>query len=612
MVNITLDGIKYQVPEGTTIMEAARMNQVTIPKLCYLKGINEIAACKVCVVEMEGMEKLITSCNNVVKEGMVLYTNSPKVRADRRRTVQLLLSQHNCKCATCVRSGNCTLQQVANDLNIIDLPYKERYEVTPWDKDFPLIRDSAKCIKCMRCIQICDKVQGLHIWDVVGTGSRTTVNVSGNKKITQADCALCGQCITHCPVAALRERDDTEKVWDAIADKERIVVAQIAPAVRTAWGEALGLSREEATVGKIADALKRMGVDYVFDTTFSADLTIMEEGNEFLERFKKGETKFRPMFTSCCPGWVRFVKTQFPHFVPQLSTAKSPQQMFGAVMKSYFAEQIGVNPDKIYTLSIMPCVAKKGEANMELFHGEYAGHDIDTVLTTRELTRMIRSAHIEAATLNNIEFDSLMREASGAGVIFGTTGGVMEAALRSAYFLVNGKNPKADAFKVVRSSLTGEVSISDEKRSAVDTLNAAMGVAGQMESKELTGVCEAEVDLGGGAVVKAAVVSGLANTRKLMQAIERGDVHYDFVEVMACPGGCVGGGGQPIHDGEELAQERGANLYFLDKNAKIRFSHENEDVQKLYHMYMERPLSHKAHMLLHTDHNAWSVVEEEE
>ncbi|MDO5402453.1 MAG: [FeFe] hydrogenase, group A [Eubacteriales bacterium] len=587
MVNITLDGMNLSVPEGTTIMEAARMNNVAIPKLCYLKGINEIAACKVCVVELEGMDKLITSCNNAVKEGMVLYTNSPKVRADRRRTVQLLLSQHNCRCATCVRSGNCTLQQVANDLNIIDLPYKERYEVTPWNKDFPLIRDSAKCIKCMRCIQICDKVQGLHIWDVVGTGSRTTVNVAGNKKITEADCALCGQCITHCPVAALRERDDTEKVWDAIADKEKIVVAQIAPAVRTAWGEALGLSRQEASVGKIADALKRMGVDYVFDTTFSADLTIMEEGNEFLERFKKGETKFRPMFTSCCPGWVRFVKTQFPHFVSQLSTAKSPQQMFGAVMKTYFAEQLGVSPEKIYTLSIMPCVAKKGEANMELFHEEYAGHDIDTVLTTRELTRMIRSAHIEAATLKDIEFDSLMREATGAGVIFGTTGGVMEAALRSAYFLVNGKNPDADAFKVVRNSMD-------------NPLSESLG----------DGICEAEIDLGGKAVVHAAVVSGLANTRRLMQAIERGDVHYDFVEVMACPGGCVGGGGQPIHDGEELAVERGANLYFLDKNAKLRFSHENEDVQKLYHMYMERPLSHKAHMLLHTDHNAWNVTEE--
>ena len=302
MVNLKIDNKQICVPEGTTIMDAAAQNGIIIPKLCYLKDINEIAACRVCVVEMEGKDRLITSCNNTVQEGMVLYTNSPKVRADRRNTVQLILSQHDCKCATCVRSGNCSLQKIANDLNILDLPFSERLERQPWNKNFPLIRDSAKCIKCMRCIQICDKVQNLHIWDLEGTGSRSTVNVSGGRKIEEADCSLCGQCITHCPVGALRERDDTEKVWDAIADKDTITVAQIAPAVRTAWGEALGLSREEATVGKIADALHKLGVDYVFDTSFSADLTIMEEGNEFLERFTKGETKVRPMFTSCCPG----------------------------------------------------------------------------------------------------------------------------------------------------------------------------------------------------------------------------------------------------------------------------------------------------------------------
>lgn len=575
MVEFTLDGQQLTVPEGTTIMEAAKQNQILIPKLCYLKGLNEIAACRVCVVEVEGMEKLITSCNNVVKERMVIRTNSPKVRADRRKTVQLILSQHDCKCATCVRSGNCTLQQVANDLNIIDLPYKERFEEIPWDKEFPLIRDARKCVKCMRCIQVCDKIQTLKVWDVAGTGSRTTVNVSGNRDITEANCALCGQCITHCPVAALRERDDTEKVWDAIADEKKIVVAQIAPAVRAAWGERLGLTREEATVGKIADALKRMGVDYVFDTSFSADLTIMEEGNEFLERFAKGETKFRPMFTSCCPGWIRFVKTQFPHFVPQLSTAKSPQQMFGAVMKTYFAKSIGVNPENIYTLSVMPCVAKKAEANMELYYGEYAGHDIDAVLTTREMVRMIRSAHLDPTTLRDVEFDPLMKEGTGAGVIFGTTGGVMEAALRSAHYLVTGRNPEADAFQIVRG------------------LNRS-------------GVVEAEVTLGD-ATVRAAVVSGLGNTRKLLEAIERGEVQYDFVEVMACPGGCVGGGGQPIHDGEELAGDRGSNLYFLDKKADIRFSHENPDVKALYEDFLEKPLSHKAHMVLHTDHNAWSM-----
>lgn len=576
MVNLTIDHQEICVPEGTTIMEAARQVDIPIPKLCFLKGINEIAACRVCVVEVEGIEKVITSCNNMVKEGMVIYTNSPKVRRARQRNVQLLLSQHDCKCAVCVRSGNCSLQKLANDLNIIDLPFKERYEKDNWDHNFPLIRDSRKCIKCMRCVHICDKVQSLNIWDVISTGSRTTVGVQENKKINEVNCALCGQCVTHCPVGALRERDDTEKVWDAIADPKKIVVAQVAPAVRAAWGEALGLKREEATIGKIMDALKKLGVDYVFDTSFTADLTIMEEGNEFLQRLSKGELRVRPMFTSCCPGWIRFIKSQYPHLVPQLSTAKSPQQMFGAVMKTYFAQSIGVNPEDMVTLSIMPCVAKKGEANMELFAGEYAGHDVDIVLTTRELTRMMRSAHIEAETLKDRECDPLMKEWTGAGVIFGATGGVMEAALRSAHYLVTGQNPEPDAFKIVRSP-------------GMDT-----------------SVIEAEVQIGA-AKVRAAVVSGLGNARKLIDQIESGKVHYDFVEVMACPGGCVGGGGQPIHDGEELAHERGENLYFLDRNAKLRFSHENPDVIRLYENYFEKPLSHKSHMYLHTDHNNWKM-----
>lgn len=576
MVNLTIDNKTISVPEGTTILEAAEQNGIPIPRLCYLKGLNEIGACRVCVVELVGKERLIPSCNNVVEEGMVIYTNSPKVRMNRKKTVEFLLSQHDCQCAICARSGNCTLQTIANDLNIIDIPFKQRLEKMAWNKDFPLIRDSAKCIKCMRCVQICDKVQNLHVWDLESTGSRTTVHVSKNRKIEEADCSLCGQCITHCPVGALRERDDTDKVWEAISNKDKITVVQVAPAVRAAWGEALGLSREEATIGKIVDALRQMGFDYVFDTTFSADLTIMEEGNEFLERFLSGELKTKPMFTSCCPGWIRFIKSQYPHLVPQLSTAKSPQQMFGTVMKTYFAKSIGVNPEKICTVSIMPCVAKKGESNMELYYKEYAGHDVDIVLTTRELTRMIRSSHIKPSTLVDVECDRLMQNGSGAGVIFGTTGGVMEAALRSAYYLLMGKNPDTDTFSSVRSKQYNQ------------------------------GIISAEFTIGD-AKIQTAVVSGLGNTRKLIDAIEHGDVHYDFVEVMACPGGCVGGGGQPIHDGEELAHIRGENLYSLDKNAKIRFSHENQDVLKLYEDFMEKPLSHKAHMLLHTDHNAWEM-----
>jgi len=575
MVNLTIDQKPVCVPEGTTIIEAAKQVGIPIPSLCYLKGINEIGACRVCIVEVEGKDKLIISCNNKVEEGMVIYTNSPKVRMNRKKTIELILSQHDCHCATCVRSGNCALQEIANDLNLLEIPFKMEPEKLPWNKEFPLIRNASKCIKCMRCIQICDKIQSLHVWDLTGTGSRTTVNVSLNRKIEDADCSLCGQCITHCPTGALRERDDTEKAWSAIEDKEKITVVQIAPAVRTAWGEVLGMSREEATVGKMVDALKRMGFDYVFDTVFSADLTIMEEGAEFVERFRKGETKNHPMFTSCCPGWIRFIKSQYPHLVPQLSTAKSPQQMFGAVMKSYFAESIGVKPENIVTVSIMPCVAKKGESKMELYYEEYAGHDVDLVLTTRELDRMIRSAHIKVDTLIDQECDQFMHDGTGAGVIFGVTGGVMEAALRSAHYLITGKNPSPEAFLSVRG-------------------------------KSGSGWTEATVPIAD-AQIKVAVVSGLSNTRQLLEALEAGEVHYDFVEVMACPGGCVGGGGQPIHDGEELAVERGKKLYSLDQNYEVRFSHENQDIIRLYKEYMERPNSHKAHLLLHTDHQAWEM-----
>ena len=573
MVNLTIDGKQISVKENTTIMEAADQNGITIPSPCYLKGINEIAACRVCVVELEGKERLITACNNIAEEGMVVYTNSPKVRRHRRNTVELILSQHDCLCVTCMRSGNCSLQKIANDLDILEIPFKRELERQPWNQKFPLIRDSAKCIKCMRCIQVCDKVQNLKVWDLEGTGSRTTVNVAGHKTIEQADCSLCGQCITHCPVGALRERSDTGKVWKAIADKDKIVVAQVAPAVRAAWGEELGLAPEDATIGKIMDSLKRMGFDHVFDTVFSADLTIMEEGHEFVQRFTSGELKDRPMFTSCCPGWIRFIKSQFPHLVKYLSTAKSPQQMFGAAMKTYFAQKLGVSPDKIFTVSVMPCVAKKAEREMELFYEEYAGHDVDVVVTTRELVKMIRSAHIRPETLVDIESDRPMQEGTGAGVIFGATGGVMEAALRSAYYIIKKENPPADAFKAVRSK----------------------------GFNENNGVQEAEFKIDD-ITVRTAVVSGLGNTRVLLNKIESGEVHYDFVEVMACPGGCVGGGGQPIHDGQELAFERGKNLYYLDENMDIRFSHEHPDILKIYEEFFEKPNSHKAHMLLHTEH----------
>lgn len=571
MVKVTIDDREIEVENGSTIMDAANKAGIPIPKLCYLKDINEIGACRVCVVEIEGKEKLVTSCNNQVEEGMVVYTNSAKVRRNRRKTIEMILSQHNTDCVTCARNRNCSLQTIARDLNILDVPYEKELRPLPWNKNFPLIRDNDKCIKCMRCIQVCDKIQNVKVWDIEGTGSRTDVYVAGNRKIEESDCTLCGQCVTHCPVGALRARDDTEKAWWAIDNKDKVTVVQVAPAVRTAWGEAFGMTPEETPMGKIVDALKRMGFDYVFDTVFSADLTIMEEGSEFVERFKKGDTRRMPMFTSCCPGWVRFVKARYPHLTGRLSTAKSPQQMFGAVMKTYFAKKIGVPPENIVTVSIMPCMAKKAEREMELFYEEYAGCDVDVVLTTRELNRMIKMAHIDPHTLTEKPCDRPMEEGTGAGVIFGTTGGVMEAALRSAYYLMTGSNPGEDAFSEVRSRR-------EQK----------LWKEAEFQIKDVT-IC-------------TAVVNGLGNTAKLIEALERGEVHYDFVEVMACPGGCVGGGGQPIKDGMELADTRSETLRNLDSRARLRFSHENPDIVKLYEEFFEKPLSHKAHLLLHTDH----------
>jgi NADH-quinone oxidoreductase subunit G len=562
MVNLKINGIDISVEEGTTILDAAKSAGIKIPTLCFLKDLNEIGACRVCVVEVEGIERCVTACNNLVKEGMVVYTNSRKVRTTRKTNVKLILSQHDYRCASCVRSGNCTLQSLANELNISEMPYRIEPERRTWDKTFPLIRDTDKCIKCMRCVQTCDKVQELHVWDVVNTGSRTTVNVRGNKKITDADCSLCGQCITHCPVGALRERDDVGKVLDAVENEDIITVVQVAPAVRTAWGENFGLSREFATAERLVGGLRKIGFDYIFDTTFSADLTIMEEGSEFIERLPEIKESGLPMFTSCCPGWVRFIKSQYPQLVGRLSSAKSPQQMFGAITKSYYAQLLGVDPSKIFCVSIMPCVAKKNECTWD------GGKDVDAALTTREVERLFKAFFIKPEELQEEEFDAPLGVGTGAGVIFGATGGVMEAALRSAYFLVTGNNPDADAFKAVRG---------------------------------MNGWKEAEYEINGTSL-KVAVASGLGNTRKLIEAILAKEVTYDFVEIMACPGGCVNGGGQPIHDGIECRNDRADVLYGLDKINNLRFSHENPEIQKCYSDYLGKPLSHKAHELLHIEH----------
>lgn len=568
MVNIKINGTDIAVQNGSTILQAAARAGIPIPHLCYLRDINEIGACRICVVEVEGTERLVPACNTRVVEGMSIHTNTPRVREARKTNLRLILSQHNSTCTTCIRSGNCELQNLAHYLNIHYQPYPVKPERSRLDMDVPVIREASKCIKCMRCIQVCDKIQGMHIWDVVGTGSRTTVDVAGGRSLKDTDCTFCGQCVTHCPTGALTARDDTNTVLDALADPNITTIVQVAPAVRVAWAEAFGLSPKQGSTGRMVAALKQIGFDYVFDTNFAADLTIMEEGSEFVERFTHKSRYRWPMFTSCCPGWVRFLRSQYPDYVSSLSTAKSPQQMFGAVAKIYFAEKMGLDPHKIMVVSMMPCTAKKAECTLPEMTSACGDPDVDVVLTTREMCRLFRSDCIVPTELPEMEFDSPLGTGTGAAVIFGTTGGVMDAALRSAYHMVTGKNPDADAFREIRGSKPWK---------------------------------EAVFTIPGAGEVRVAAVSGLSNVRALMEAIDHGRADYDFVEVMACPGGCAGGGGQPIHEGQEMAAVRGDRLWKLDADAELRFSHENPEVQALYKEYLKKPLGERSLQLLHTE-----------
>ena len=570
-MNITIDGKSLSVAEGLTILEAARMNGILIPTLCYLKELNEVAACRMCVVEVKGTERLVAACNTKVADGMEVVTNSKRVLDARRNNIALILSEHDCHCPTCVRSGNCSLQTLAKNLNVLEQPYETKLPKNRWNGALPLVRTDSKCVKCLRCVEVCDKMQGMKVWDLLGLGRNARVGVRGGAKLDEVNCTYCGQCVTHCPVGALRERDDTQKLMDAVHDPAKTVVLQVAPAVRAAWGDGLGLSPKMATEKRMAAAFRRIGVDCVFDTNFTADLTIMEEGNEFLEKMTHPEAFKRPLFTSCCPGWVRFMKLEYPDMVAQLSSAKSPQQMFGAVVKTYFAEKLGKDPKDVFCVSVMPCTAKKWESGAV---GVKDGQkDVDLVLTTREVDRLIAALGINVGMLPEEEFDSPLGTGSGAGVIFGATGGVMEAALRTAYFVLEKKNPDADAFKAVRGP--------DGRKEVTVTI--------------------------AGIPVRACVASGLANARKVVEDIRAGRAQYDFVEIMACPGGCAGGGGQPMFDGCELAEERGETLYALDKANKLRFSHENPDVQALYRDYLGKPLGEKAHELLHTDQRDWKL-----
>lgn len=608
-VNLTIDGQSVRVRVGTTILEAADTIGIKIPTLCYMGKMNDIAACRMCVVEVEGAERLVASCNTPVVDGMVVRTATPRVIQARKANMEFLLAQHDSSCTTCVRNGNCLLQTRAEELNVNQSAGAVQVRRKPWDQDFPLIRDSAKCIRCLRCVQVCAKMQHCNVWDVANRGPYTDVAVRDGLDIRESGCTLCGQCVTHCPTGALSERDDTALVLEALADPDVIMVVQVAPSVRTSWTEGLDWPEEAASEGRMVAALRALGFDFIFDTNFAADMTIMEEGTEFLARFTGKDDAPMPLFTSCCPGWIRYAKQHHPWVVPHLSSAKSPQQIFGALLKDCYAPSLrerfakraiaasagsgigasthpGASSDaaaiaaeaetadekRIFNLSIMPCVAKKYECAVEEMVRE-ADPDVDAVITVRELQRLLKMTQIDASMLVEESFDDPLDEGTGAAVIFGATGGVMEAALRSAYALALGENPDPDAFSAVR------------------------GMDGWKEKTFKLGDDE----------VRIAVVSGLSNADKLLNAMRDGEVEYDFVEVMACPGGCAGGGGQPIREGQELAEERGKVLYGLDRQRVTRFSHENPSVTACYEEHLGEPGSHRAHELLHTEQETWGL-----
>ncbi|MGN0649158.1 MAG: NADH-dependent [FeFe] hydrogenase, group A6 [Oscillospiraceae bacterium] len=574
MVNIKINNVAVAVPEGSTILEAARIAGIRIPTLCYLKDINEIGACRICVVEVKGARSLVAACVYPVNEGMEVFTNSPKVVESRKTTLELILSNHKKECLSCVRSGNCELQALANEYGVDENKYAGENPVQPIDDSaVHMTRDNNKCILCRRCAAVCAKVQGIGVIGANERGFATVIASPFDMDLAETACVSCGQCITACPTGALSEKDDTKKVLDAIADPEKIVVVQAAPAVRASLGEAFGYPVGTNVEGKMIAALRRLGFDKVFDTNFSADLTIMEEANEFIDRVKNGGVL--PMITSCSPGWIRYCENYFPDFIPNLSSCKSPQQMFGAVAKTYYAQKIGVAPEKIFSVSVMPCTAKKYEINRD--DQAAAGvPDLDATITTRELARMIKQAGIMFNELPDEVCDSPLGSGTGAAVIFGATGGVMEAALRTAVWTLTGKPANTPVeFTEVRG---------------------------------VEGIKEATYNVNG-MEVKVAVASGLANAKALLKKVKSGEATYHFIEVMGCPGGCVNGGGQIIQPASvrnftDIRAERAKVLYGIDEANALRCSHENPDIQTLYSEFLGEPNSHKAHEILHTTYKA--------
>jgi len=570
MVNIKINGIEMSVPQNYTILQAAKDAGINIPTLCYLKDINAIGACRMCLVEVKGARGLVTACVYPVNEGMEVYTNTEKVRKARKTVLELTLSNHDRKCLTCVRNQNCELQKLCEDLGVEDIAFEgEMTEHKIDDLSASIVRDNNKCVLCRRCIAVCKNVQTVGAIDAQGRGFTTKIGSTFELPLSATDCVNCGQCITACPVGALHEKDSIKDVWAALSDESKHVVVQTAPAVRAALGEEFGMPIGTAVTGKMATALKYLGFDKVFDTDFGADVTIMEEGTELINRIKNGGAL--PLITSCSPGWVKFCEHNFPDFIENLSSAKSPHEMFGAILKSYYAEKAGIDPKDIYVVSVMPCTAKKFEAQRdELAATGYA--DVDAVLTTRELARMIKEAGIEFNKLPDSVFDNPFGDAAtGAAVIFGTTGGVMEAALRTVYEVLTGEELKKVEFDAVRGT---------------------------------EGIKEATVKIGD-MDVNVAVAHGLGNARALLEKVRSGEKKYHFIEIMGCPGGCVTGGGQPIVSSKvmsevDLKAERAKALYAEDESLPLRKSHENPYVKALYEEYLGEPCGHKAHELLHT------------